>query len=252
MAFCALLAACREAAQTSPMAEPRFHYRSYADAWGGDHHAYAQWVLPIQGELQFELDGHAARLDLLQGAFVAPGEDHDQFGQGLNTHLIIDCDLSWFDDLSLERLRAQRWLALPRDLRQQLAMSASGGDGPAQLLPMVVQAFTADGSGARLQALAAQLQARPDALWTVERMAAHVGLRASQLHARFLREFGLPPQAWLAALRLRRARHLLRTTTMPISEIALACGYSEQSALNRAWRRNAGGSPAAWRRGRGP
>jgi methylphosphotriester-DNA--protein-cysteine methyltransferase len=62
-------------------------------------------------------------------------------------------------------------------------------------------------------------------------------------------EFGLSPQAWLSASRLRWAKHQLRTSAAPISDIALAAGYSEQSALTRALRRECGQTPAAWRRG---
>ncbi len=31
-----------------------FHLRHYGQATGLDRHDYAQWVLPVQGELQFE------------------------------------------------------------------------------------------------------------------------------------------------------------------------------------------------------
>jgi len=225
------------------MNAPRFHVRSYGDAWGGDRHDFAQWVLPLQGELQFELDGHAARLTALQGVFVAPGEDHDQVGQGHNQHLIIDCDAQWFDDNTLEHLRGQRWLSLPLALRNALQQQPDG----TALLPILLQAFAPDGSGARLQALCARMQAAPGETWTIERMARIAGLSSSHLHARFLREFGMPPQAWLSALRLRWARHLLRTTSLPISHIAQAAGYSEQSALTRALRRETGRTPTTWR-----
>ncbi len=241
------IACPRVGGQTSAMCAPRFHFRSYGDAWGGDRHAYAQWVLPLHGELQFELDGHGARLDGLQGVFVAPGENHDQIGQGTNTHLIIDCDPHWFDDHTLEHLRRQRWLSLPHAVRGMLGDPAMQAD-PAAVLPLLLQAFAPDGSGARLQALCAQLQAAPGESWTVERMARIAGLSTSHLHARFVREFGLPPQAWLSALRLRWARHLLRTTPWSISDIAQRTGYSEQSALTRALRRETGHTPSAWRR----
>jgi len=229
------------------MHAPRFHVRSYGDTQGGDRHAYAQWVLPLQGELEFELDGHAARLDALQGVFVAPGEHHDQVGQGRNQHLIIDCDAAWFDDHTLEHLRGQRWLSLPRVLRASLQAlpATSGGE---QLLPLLLQAFAPDGSGARLQALCARMQAAPGEAWPVERMARLAGLSSSHLHARFVRELGLPPQAWLSSLRLRWARHLLRSTPLPISTVAQQAGYSEQSALTRALRRETGRTPSMWRR----
>ena len=71
-------------------------------------------------------------------------------------------------------------------------------------------------------------------------MAGVVGVSESRLHTLFQREFGLSPQAWLSACRLRWAKHQLRTTAAPISDIALAAGYSEQSALTRALRRECG------------
>lgn len=228
------------------MHAPRFHLRSYAASWGGDRHRFAQWVLPLTGEIEFELDGQGARLGCMQGAFVAPGEFHDQVGEGPNRHLIIDCGRSWFDDDTLHALRTQRWLALPGALRAALA-AADGGD-PTRLLPLLVRAFARTGSGARLRALCMELQLSPGDDWPVERMAARAGLSSSHLHAVFVREYGLPPQAWLAELRLRWARHLLRTTALPITAIAHAAGYSEQSALTRALRRHAGTTPAAWRR----
>lgn len=232
------------------MHEPRFHIRSYGDAWGGDRHDHAQWVLPLRGELRFELEGHGARLDVLQGAFVAPGENHDQEGQGVNTHLIIDCARGDFDDDTLEHLRRRRWLSLPLSVRDALRGRPHGGHHGAVLV-LLLQAFSPRGSGARLHALCARMQMAPDEAWTVARMAAIAGLSASHLHARFVREFGLPPQAWLGALRLRLARHLLCSTALPISQVAQRTGYSEQSALTRALRRETGLTPSAWRH-RGP
>ncbi|CRD49922.1 hypothetical protein BN1263220003 [Stenotrophomonas indicatrix] len=39
-----------------------FHLRHYGQATGLDRHGYAQWVLPLQGELQFEMEGRGAVL----------------------------------------------------------------------------------------------------------------------------------------------------------------------------------------------
>ena len=38
-----------------------FHLRHYGQATGLDRHDYAQWVLPLQGELQFEMEGQGGR-----------------------------------------------------------------------------------------------------------------------------------------------------------------------------------------------
>ncbi|WP_459040414.1 helix-turn-helix transcriptional regulator [Stenotrophomonas sp. PSU-St83] len=225
-----------------------FHLRHYGQATGLDRHDYAQWVLPLQGELQFELEGRGGRLDLLQGAFVAAGEAHDQMAEGPNGFVIVDCGPDVLDDDTQEHLCRQRWLHLPLALRQGLAEVRQGQTLPL-LLPALLRVFAPAGSGARMQGLCTAVQADPGQPWPVARMAAFVGVSESRLHALFQREFGLSPQAWVSACRLRWAKHQLRTSALPISEIALAAGYSEQSALTRALRRESGVTPAAWRRG---
>ncbi len=227
------------------------HLRHYGQATGLDRHAYAQWVLPLQGELQFEMEGHGGRLDLLQGAFVAAGEAHDQMALGPNGFVIVDCGPGVLDDATQEHLCRQRWLHLPQQLRQRLAHVRADNAVP-ELLPEMLQTFAPAGSGARLQGLCAAVQREPGQPWPVARMAGFVGVSESRLHALFLREFGVSPQAWLSANRLRWAKHQLLTTTASISQIALAAGYSEQSALTRALRRETGMTPAAWRRGEAP
>ncbi|WP_369015288.1 helix-turn-helix domain-containing protein, partial [Leclercia adecarboxylata] len=57
-------------------------------------------------------------------------------------------------------------------------------------------------------------------------MAALVGISGSRLHAAFVKEFGVPPQAWLSACRLRWAKHRLLTSSDSIATIALDAGYS--------------------------
>ncbi|MEX5404893.1 AraC family transcriptional regulator [Stenotrophomonas sp. WED208] len=227
-----------------------FHLRHYGQATGLDRHDYAQWVLPLQGELHFEMEGRGGRLDLLQGVFVAAGEAHDQMADGPNGFVIVDCPPGVLDDGTQEHLCRQRWLHLPLALRRGLAEVQAGQSMPA-LLPQLLQVFAPAGSGARMQGLCAAVQADPGQTWPVARMAASVGVSESRLHALFQREFGLSPQAWLSASRLRWAKHQLRSSTAPISDIALAAGYSEQSALTRALRRECGQTPAAWRRGAG-
>ena len=169
---------------------------------------------------------------------------------GPNGFVIVDCPPGVLDDDTQEHLRRQRWLYLPLSVRQRLAQVREDQPLPA-LLPQLLQMFAPAGSGARLQSLCAQVQADPGRAWPVARMAVVVGVSESRLHALFQREFGLSPQAWLSACRLRWAKHQLRTSAAPISDIALAAGYSEQSALTRALRRECGQTPAAWRRGAG-
>lgn len=228
------------------MQDPANHLRCYGAPSGLDRHDFAQWVLPVHGELQVEVGGHGGRLDALQGVFIAPGEAHDQTCAQDNLMLVLDCPAALIDDDTLRHLRARRWLALPAALRPRVAAARTGVDAP--LLAALLQQFAPAGSAARLHALCAALSAAPGEAWPVARVAAQVGISGSRLHAAFARQFGMPPQAWLSACRLRWAKQRLLTSTDSIGRIALLAGYSEHSALSRALRRECGLSPQAFRR----
>lgn len=68
----------------------------------------------------------------------------------------------------------------------------------------------------------------------------------------FLRGFtaatGLTPHAFLTEQRLQAARHLLADGRRPLTDIALACGFSHQSHFGDAFKRMFGSTPAQYRR----
>ena len=87
--------------------------------------------------------------------------------------------------------------------------------------------------------------------WTVESLAREVGLSRSALADRFTALLGKSPMQYLTQWRLTLAAHLLRTTNKSASVVAYDVGYESEAAFNRAFRREFGAPPAAWRRGYG-
>ena len=71
----------------------------------------------------------------------------------------------------------------------------------------------------------------------------------SEYHfARMFREsFGLPPHQYVLARRLACAQHLLRTTSQPLGEVALACGFASASHFTNRFRQTLGASPGEYR-----
>lgn len=101
----------------------------------------------------------------------------------------------------------------------------------------------------RLDALLARIEADPGLPWTLDAMARTVGVSVSRLHALFRSERDTTPHDWLLDCRLRLACDWLAGSDRPVADIALAAGFSEQSALTRAMRRHMDTTPAAYRRG---
>jgi AraC family transcriptional regulator len=58
----------------------------------------------------------------------------------------------------------------------------------------------------------------------------------------------MPPHRWLLTQRGNRAKALLRETSMPIADIAVTCGFADQSHLTRVFSKAFRISPGAWRR----
>jgi AraC-like DNA-binding protein len=81
-------------------------------------------------------------------------------------------------------------------------------------------------------------------------VAAECDLSVSHFAHAFRRTFGRPPHRWLVQRRIDAAKDLLRTSQLTLAEIASKCGFADQSALNRSFKRALGESPGAWRKSR--
>jgi transcriptional regulator GlxA family with amidase domain len=69
------------------------------------------------------------------------------------------------------------------------------------------------------------------------------GLSTHHFARSFHETVGMPPHGYLLSRRLDRAERMLRQTQLPLSEIAAATGFSDQSHLARHFRRRTGTSP---------
>jgi len=94
------------------------------------------------------------------------------------------------------------------------------------------------------------LMANIDGDVTVSGLAAECGLSVAHFARAFRRTFGKPPHRWLLQQRIEQVKSFLLNSRKPLSEIAIHCGFADQPALNRAFRRVVGESPGEWRRSR--
>ncbi|NIJ34125.1 helix-turn-helix domain-containing protein [Sphingomonas oligoaromativorans] len=74
-----------------------------------------------------------------------------------------------------------------------------------------------------------------------------VRLSASYFSRAFKASKGIPYSEFVANQRIVRAKEMLLTTDLPIAEIALACGFADQSHMTRLFHRAVGLPPRAWR-----
>jgi len=94
----------------------------------------------------------------------------------------------------------------------------------------------------------AQLHARPSHPWTLEELAHAVASSRSVLADRFTRVIGVAPMQYLTRWRLQLAAEQLARGTTKVAAIGAQVGYDSEAAFSRAFKRETGSSPAAWRR----
>jgi AraC-like DNA-binding protein len=83
---------------------------------------------------------------------------------------------------------------------------------------------------------------------SVSMLSTVAGLSRSHFSHAFRTSLGRTPHAHIVRLRIERAMKLMTDSDAPLSEIALATGFSDQAHFSNKFRRSAGMTPAQWRR----
>ena len=95
------------------------------------------------------------------------------------------------------------------------------------------------------------LHASPAKAWSAEALAVEVGMSRSGFAERFTSLVGQPPMQYLTFWRMQLAGQRLRESRDNIAQVGFSVGYESEAAFSRAFKREFGDSPAAWRRGGG-
>lgn len=78
-------------------------------------------------------------------------------------------------------------------------------------------------------------------------VARECALSVAQFARAFKRSTGLPPHQYLTQRRIERARKLLLNTEPPLADVAILCGFADQSHFTKVFRRHMGVSPGSFR-----
>jgi AraC-like DNA-binding protein len=85
---------------------------------------------------------------------------------------------------------------------------------------------------------------------SVSELATECRLSSSHFSRAFKQTTGITPHHWLMRMRVEHAKDLLRQTNIELVDIALACGFADQSHFSRVFFRAEGQTPGRWRRNR--
>jgi AraC family transcriptional regulator len=110
------------------------------------------------------------------------------------------------------------------------------------------QRFRGGLSSVQMRTATELLEAHLDGDIALQQVAEACELSVSHFARAFKQTFRRPPYRWLTECRVARARDLMTNSCLPLADIAIRCGFADQSALNRAFKRIQGISPGIWRR----
>lgn len=83
---------------------------------------------------------------------------------------------------------------------------------------------------------------------SMNRLATECGLSTRHFARAFRQSVGMPPHRYLLKRRVEVACDLLARSGMTLPEVALACGFGDQSHFTRVFRASVGVTPGTWRR----
>jgi AraC-like DNA-binding protein len=226
-------------------------------------HDWHQLVLPVEGAQAVDFGHTDGTLAVGRGVLVTSGQPHRFRGLGENSFVVLDIPdrgarAQGLPDAVRRRATAMPFFAVDDGLRRltgyvahELAGGALDAATAHHITGLFIHALTRRlGAGAIPPAVGRALDlihAHYDRSLTVPEMAAAARLSVSAFHNRFRAIMGRAPAAYLSAVRLDQAARHPRASELSIAEIALATGFSDQSALTRAIRRCRGTTPARLR-----
>jgi len=82
----------------------------------------------------------------------------------------------------------------------------------------------------------------------METLAGTLSVHRTTLRRVFLGAYGICPSTYLARRRLQQALSMLRTTTLPVADVAAAAGFTSAEYLARLVRAHTGATPSQFRR----
>ncbi|WP_437332300.1 helix-turn-helix domain-containing protein [Sorangium sp. So ce394] len=246
------------------MGEVELSVQRYSAEVVAHRHAHHQLVLPVEGALSIAMAGRELRAAGRSGVLVPCDARHAFAASDRNRFLVIDVPPA-----SAEALGAAPWfersaggpVALDPAAALLVHAAAAELDGAGSValrrqwagLLVLTLAERGDRGAARapekLRRALRFIEEHAHEPLTVADIAARAELSPGHLHHLFRAVLGTTVQARIADVRLARATELLSRTDLGIAEIALRCGYADQSCLTRSLRRRRGVTPAALRRG---
>ena len=230
---------------------------------GVHHHAAPSLSLIFQGWHEERLGRQLYRCDPLSVTYKRGGIDHsnDMGCDGLHG-VFVELSSDTVAGLESPNTRrdflligSRRSRSLVRYIARESALQTPGFELAlssllAELLSEMSSFVTPDcfGRPSWLDRAREYVEAHSSLRITLAELARHSGVHPVHLAQAFRSRYGMSVGAYVRRLRVERARQELATGSLPISQVALSAGFTDQSHFTRVFRMHAGTTPGRFRK----
>jgi AraC-like DNA-binding protein len=225
---------------------------SYSQETTDHRHDYYQWVLPLKGHLELQVDSKSGVVHDDVGAFIRSQENHVFAAREDNLFLVLDSrEKPWLNHLvipafwqlspSMKKfLRfAQEYLSNQKDFISQIQV--------ADLLEKLLMEQFDNQSDYQIAKTIDWIDNHFNQPVSLKKLADRVYLSVSQLQRRFKQVTGETIGEYWRRKRISKAKVLLSNPILSVELVAYQVGYENLSAFSRSFAREVGVSPTFWR-----
>jgi AraC family transcriptional regulator len=116
--------------------------------------------------------------------------------------------------------------------------------------PLKIRQATTGLAPYKLKAILDYIRAHLSEELSLDTLSAQINLSRCHFAAQFKQSTGVPPHRYVSQQRIEKAKQLLRLSkeshSLPIADIALACGFANQSHLTTTFKKHSGTTPKAY------
>ncbi|SHO54543.1 AraC family transcriptional regulator [Vibrio quintilis] len=233
-------------------------------------HGYAQIVIGLKGQSEFEISGYGNRVGPGQGCIVSSGVNHAFGGLSGQTDVLVlnlpapsdnhPVVLQYLYELShsdvyfhidghlnqIIRLLSQEMMSFPDDA----LLSKACHDTLVMMLFRHISGHLSKLQDSRfdLTAIDRYIENNIARRITITQLAGSVFLGESQFHSRFKAQLGITPHQYILQKRIEAAKVLIEQGGYSLGQVAELTGFSGQSTFSHVFARLQGISPSVYKK----
>ncbi|WP_047980516.1 helix-turn-helix domain-containing protein [Ornithinibacillus contaminans] len=217
--------------------------RSYTRDFQSHHHAFGQFLFPLQGSLDIQMQWQEINLNADYCFYIPPNLEHNYRSMDRNEFLIVDIPLHYLPDNTSDmyiRLDKQ-WNAI----RYLLLEETENHDNMSSLVNLT--RYVTDKLQTSNPPSIEYIHQHYKEAIRIETLASIEHYHPVYYSAWFKKKTGKSPKVYITELRLKEAKHLLTSTNWSISDISEEFRFENSSSFTRWFVQCTGISPQKYR-----